>query len=140
MVQVKVKRRGDDQKFLAEVLAIGTECDIALLTVRDDAFWQGVVPLQLGPLPRLQVERPLLVLRPSSWDPCHAWFRCVLHILGMLHDAPGTLSMVDSNADALRHCSAVQGTQRVTHQPALLKNIVRKQLAWRVLTWAAGLR
>jgi hypothetical protein len=31
--QVKVKRRGDDQKFLAKVLAIGTECDIALLTV-----------------------------------------------------------------------------------------------------------
>ena len=30
---MKVKRRGDDQKFLAKVLAIGTECDIALLTV-----------------------------------------------------------------------------------------------------------
>jgi hypothetical protein len=30
--QVKVKRRGDDRKFLAEVLAVGTECDIALLT------------------------------------------------------------------------------------------------------------
>ena len=28
-----MKRRGDDQKFLAKVLAIGTECDIALLTV-----------------------------------------------------------------------------------------------------------
>lgn len=56
LAQVKVKRRGDDQKFLAEVLAIGTECDIALLTVRDDAFWAGVVPLQLGPLPRLQVR------------------------------------------------------------------------------------
>ncbi|KAK9908877.1 hypothetical protein WJX75_004161 [Coccomyxa subellipsoidea] len=52
--QVKVKRRGDDQKFLAEVLAIGTECDIALLTVEDEAFWEGVVPLELGPLPRLQ--------------------------------------------------------------------------------------
>lgn len=51
-----MKRRGDDQKFLAEVLAIGTECDIALLTVKDDAFWQGVSPLELGPLPRLQVR------------------------------------------------------------------------------------
>ena len=30
--QVKVKRRADDRKFLARVLAIGTECDIALLT------------------------------------------------------------------------------------------------------------
>lgn len=52
--QVKVKRRGDDQKFIAEVLAIGTECDIALLTVKDEGFWEGVHPLDFGPLPRLQ--------------------------------------------------------------------------------------
>ena len=52
--QVKIKRRGDDRKFLAQVLAIGTECDIALLTVEDEEFWQDVEPLQLGPLPRLQ--------------------------------------------------------------------------------------
>lgn len=49
-----MKRRGDDRKFLAHVLAIGTECDIALLTVEDEEFWQDVEPLQLGPLPRLQ--------------------------------------------------------------------------------------
>lgn len=53
--QVKVKRRGDDQKFIAEVLAIGIECDIALLTVKDETFWEGVNPLAFGPLPRLQV-------------------------------------------------------------------------------------
>ena len=53
-----MKRRGDDQKFIAEVLAIGTECDIALLTVKDDAFWMGVQPLELGSLPRLQVSVP----------------------------------------------------------------------------------
>lgn len=52
--QVKVKRRGDDQKFIAEVLAIGIECDIALLTVKDETFWEGVKPLSFGPLPRLQ--------------------------------------------------------------------------------------
>ncbi|KAL0022757.1 hypothetical protein WJX77_012242 [Trebouxia sp. C0004] len=52
--QVKVKRRGDDQKFIAEVLAIGVECDIALLTVKDEAFWEGVKPLSFGPLPCLQ--------------------------------------------------------------------------------------
>lgn len=52
--QVKVKRRGDDRKFLARVLAVGTECDIVLLTVDDDAFWQGVAPLAFGSLPHLQ--------------------------------------------------------------------------------------
>ncbi|KAJ7298714.1 hypothetical protein O6H91_Y475800 [Diphasiastrum complanatum] len=52
--QVKVKRRGDDTKFVAKVLAIGPECDIALLTVDDDNFWKGVEPLKFGSLPRLQ--------------------------------------------------------------------------------------
>ena len=55
-LQVQVKRRGDDQKFIAEVLAVGTECDVALLTVNDDSFWEGVQPLELGSLPKLQVH------------------------------------------------------------------------------------
>lgn len=50
----QVKRRGDDTKFLAKVLAIGTECDVALLTVDDGAFWEGLRPLEFGGLPRLQ--------------------------------------------------------------------------------------
>lgn len=54
MLQVKVKKRGDDQKFIAKVLTIGVDCDIALLAVEDEAFWQGVTPLEFGPLPRLQ--------------------------------------------------------------------------------------
>eukprot|EP00891_Asterochloris_glomerata_P000409 jgi/Astpho2/409/fgenesh1_pm.00011_%23_7_t len=52
--QVRVRRRGHDQKFLAQVLAVGVECDIALLTVEDPAFWEDVQPLKFGPLPRLQ--------------------------------------------------------------------------------------
>eukprot|EP00124_Ichthyophonus_hoferi_P003193 Ihof_evm7s263 gene=Ihof_evmTU7s263 len=52
---VKVKKRGSDHKYLAKVLAIGNECDLALLTVEDPTFWDsaitGLVP---GTLPRLQ--------------------------------------------------------------------------------------
>ena len=59
-----MKRRGDDRKFLARVLAVGTECDIALLTVDDDAFWAGVAPLAFGSLPHLQV----LPSQPLSFD------------------------------------------------------------------------
>jgi S1-C subfamily serine protease len=52
---VSLMRRGDDAKYVARVLAVGTECDIALLTVDDDAFWAGAAaPLQFGALPRLQ--------------------------------------------------------------------------------------
>ncbi|KAG5223072.1 hypothetical protein OIU78_016892 [Salix suchowensis] len=52
--QVKLKKRGSDTKYLATVLAIGTECDIALLTVNDDEFWEGVSPVEFGELPALQ--------------------------------------------------------------------------------------
>ncbi|WCJ36035.1 DegP protease 9 [Euphorbia peplus] len=52
--QVKLKKRGSDTKYLATVLAIGTECDIALLTVNDDEFWEGVSPVEFGGLPALQ--------------------------------------------------------------------------------------
>ncbi|KAL4581640.1 hypothetical protein LXL04_006166 [Taraxacum kok-saghyz] len=52
--QVKVKKRGSDTKYLATVLAIGTECDIAMLTVNDDEFWEGIAPLEFGDLPALQ--------------------------------------------------------------------------------------
>ncbi|GLC35506.1 Protease Do-like 9 [Pleodorina starrii] len=52
--QVKVKRRGSDVKHVASVLSVGTECDIALLTVEDDKFWEGVEPVVFGELPQLQ--------------------------------------------------------------------------------------
>lgn len=52
--QVKVKKRGSDTKYVAKVLAIGTECDIAMLTVDDDEFWEGVSSVEFGDLPALQ--------------------------------------------------------------------------------------
>nr|DAD37921.1 TPA_asm: hypothetical protein HUJ06_008562 [Nelumbo nucifera] len=52
--QVKVKRRGDDTKYAAKVLARGIECDIALLTVESEEFWRGSEPLRFGRLPLLQ--------------------------------------------------------------------------------------
>lgn len=52
--QVKVKRRGDDTKYVAKVVARGVECDMALLSVESSEFWEGAEPLQFGHLPRLQ--------------------------------------------------------------------------------------
>ena len=54
--QVKVRKRGGDTRFVARVLSIGRECDIALLTVNDDAFWAGVQPITFGIMPQLQVR------------------------------------------------------------------------------------
>ncbi|KAG6785114.1 hypothetical protein POTOM_010837 [Populus tomentosa] len=52
--QVKVKRRGDDTKYVAKVLARGVDCDIALLSVESEEFWEGAEPLEFGCLPHLQ--------------------------------------------------------------------------------------
>ncbi|XP_014513596.1 protease Do-like 2, chloroplastic isoform X1 [Vigna radiata var. radiata] len=52
--QVKVKKRGDDSKYVAKVLARGVDCDIALLSVENDEFWRDVEPLTFGRLPHLQ--------------------------------------------------------------------------------------
>ncbi|CAD7694758.1 unnamed protein product [Ostreobium quekettii] len=52
--QVQVKRRDTEKKFIARVLAVGTDCDVALLMVDDKEFWKGVEPLPLGSLPKLQ--------------------------------------------------------------------------------------
>ncbi|KAL5793053.1 hypothetical protein ACOSP7_001647 [Xanthoceras sorbifolium] len=52
--QVKVKRRGDDTKYVAKVLARGVDCDIALLSVESEEFWKGAEPLHFGHLPCLQ--------------------------------------------------------------------------------------
>ncbi|KAK3232856.1 hypothetical protein CYMTET_56808 [Cymbomonas tetramitiformis] len=52
--QVKVKSRGSDTKYVARVLALGPECDLALLTVDDDNFWKDMVALRFGVLPKLQ--------------------------------------------------------------------------------------
>ncbi|XP_024515363.1 protease Do-like 2, chloroplastic [Selaginella moellendorffii] len=52
--QVQVKKRGDDTKFVARVLAEGPDCDLALLTVDSEEFWEAVEPLKFGSLPRLQ--------------------------------------------------------------------------------------
>lgn len=53
---VKVKKRGSDHKFIAKVLAIGNECDIALMTILDEDFWTDLNPLTFGPLPELQAS------------------------------------------------------------------------------------
>lgn len=52
--QIKVKRRGSDTKFVAKLLSVGQECDVACVTVEDPEFWAGLEPVAFGDLPRLQ--------------------------------------------------------------------------------------
>lgn len=51
---LQVQKVSDPDKMIAEVEAINHDCDLALLTVRDPRFMQGVRPERLGALPRLR--------------------------------------------------------------------------------------
>jgi len=53
---IQVKRRESQDKYVASVLAVGHECDLAILTVEDDEFWRNLQPLKIGAVPELQEE------------------------------------------------------------------------------------
>jgi S1-C subfamily serine protease len=51
---IQVKRAGEAKKYNAVVVMVAHECDLALLTVDDPSFFDGVKPLTLGTLPRMR--------------------------------------------------------------------------------------
>ncbi len=51
---VQVKKNNDSKKYTAKVIAIGHDCDLALLKVEDKSFFDDVTPLKIGDLPQLQ--------------------------------------------------------------------------------------
>jgi S1-C subfamily serine protease len=53
---VEARRYGNAHRFVAEVEAIGYECDLALLRIPDESFFAGTVPIPLGTLPDLSDE------------------------------------------------------------------------------------
>ena len=53
---LQVRRHGQARKYTARIVAIAHDADVALLTVDDPAFFAGVTPLSLGPLPQVQDE------------------------------------------------------------------------------------
>lgn len=51
---VLVRKHGSPRKHRATVHAIGHECDLAILVVESEEFWEGMNPLDLGDVPFLQ--------------------------------------------------------------------------------------
>jgi S1-C subfamily serine protease len=51
---IQVRKESDPTKYTARVEALGHDCDLAILTVDDPRFFDGVVPLDFGDLPQLQ--------------------------------------------------------------------------------------
>eukprot|EP00933_Yihiella_yeosuensis_P023432 TRINITY_DN18242_c4_g1_i1.p1 TRINITY_DN18242_c4_g1~~TRINITY_DN18242_c4_g1_i1.p1 ORF type:complete len:532 (+),score=81.32 TRINITY_DN18242_c4_g1_i1:116-1711(+) len=66
---IEVRKRGDDHKFEAEVVARCVDCDLALLTVRDASFWADGLSTQelLSEVPSL-FEEVVCVGYPTGGD------------------------------------------------------------------------
>jgi S1-C subfamily serine protease len=52
--QIQVRRFQDSRPHLAEVAYIGHDCDLAVLTVEDPSFFEGLDPLPIGVLPKVR--------------------------------------------------------------------------------------
>ncbi len=50
---VEVRKEYEAKRYPAKVAFIGHDCDLAILTVDDDSFFNDMVPLELGPLPKV---------------------------------------------------------------------------------------
>lgn len=77
---VKVRKHGSPEKFKAKVEAVGHECDLALLTVEEEDFWEGMQCLELGSIPYLQ-EAVAVVGYPQG---LHSFFNRISVILSNL--------------------------------------------------------
>ena len=51
---IRVKRPDRPEKVDARVIHIGHDCDLALLTVDDPTFFDGMIPLSFGDVPKLR--------------------------------------------------------------------------------------
>ncbi|CDJ32682.1 uncharacterized protein EMH_0077000 [Eimeria mitis] len=65
--RVLVRRHGNPKRFLAKVIAVCHECDLALVTVDDEDFWRGLKPLPFGGVPHLR-ETVVVLGYPTGGD------------------------------------------------------------------------
>ncbi|MBT3596777.1 MAG: trypsin-like peptidase domain-containing protein, partial [Verrucomicrobia bacterium] len=52
--QIMVRRFQDSRPHLAQVAYVGHDCDLALLEVEDETFFEGLKPLSIGVLPEVR--------------------------------------------------------------------------------------
>jgi S1-C subfamily serine protease len=64
---LQVRLHGQSKKFPARVLAVSHDADLALLTVDQPGFFEGILPLQLGELPNVQ-DRVVVYGFPKGGD------------------------------------------------------------------------
>jgi len=53
---LEVKRHGDTKKYEAEVEFVSHQADLALLKLKDESFFDGVIPLEFAGLPKFEED------------------------------------------------------------------------------------
>jgi S1-C subfamily serine protease len=53
---VTIRKQNDDALYTAKIVAVDHECDLAILTVEDGKFFDGIVPFELGATPPTQSQ------------------------------------------------------------------------------------
>ena len=51
---IEVRRYGETKRYEAKVLSVSHQADLALITVRDKTFFEGIKPLTFGVLPKIE--------------------------------------------------------------------------------------
>ncbi len=51
---IEVKHYGETKRYIAKVLAVSHQVDLALLSVEDEEFFEGIVPLKIDSLPKMR--------------------------------------------------------------------------------------
>ncbi len=51
---IEVRRYGETKRYEAKVLSVSHQADLALITVKDKSFFEGIKPLTLGKLPKIE--------------------------------------------------------------------------------------
>jgi len=64
---IRVRKHGSAEKFVARVIGVCHQSDLAVLTVEDDAFWRDVDCLEFGEIPDLQ-EGITVIGYPTGGD------------------------------------------------------------------------
>lgn len=49
-----VRKPGDPKKYTAKVIYVGYDCDLAILAVNEKSFFNDIVPVELGELPKIE--------------------------------------------------------------------------------------
>jgi len=64
---VRVRKHGSAEKFVAKMIGVCHQCDLAVLTVEENHFWRDVEALEFGDVPELQ-ESVTVIGYPTGGD------------------------------------------------------------------------